>query len=112
MKFINQKRVTKTNRQDEENNIRHMIFLLFAFLLLLPGALMISTSIQASHQGSQLSDVQNQISALEREVRDLQSEIVTNTSLSEVSENAEQMGFKAPENLVYIQNETSVAQLQ
>lgn len=104
-------RSRKTLVPQNENNIRYFLMIILAFILLLPGALMVSTSIQASHQGSELSDIDTKIAGLERETRDLEADIISNTSLSEVSENSEDMGFKTPEKLIYIQQK-HVAQLQ
>lgn len=91
---------------------RYIALFLLVSAILLPGALMISSSIQASHQGSILSDIESSISEAKQDIRRLESEIITESSLSDVAKIAEEEGFVSPDELVYIQKESGVAQLQ
>jgi len=109
MKIYTSKR--KEARQQQSMS-RYIVLFLLVSAILLPGALMISSSIQASHQGSILSDIERSISEAKQDIRKLEAEIITESSLSDVAKIAEEEGFVTPDELVYIQKESGVAQLQ
>ncbi len=68
-------------------------------------------TIEVSTLGAQLAELENEETRLIKEKQELSVQLIDASSLSEIGEKAEDLGFKKPANIVYISEEEAVAKL-
>lgn len=83
------------------------IFISFLTFLFLTTILL---AVASSSNGAKLVEVEQEISRLEEENRNLKQAIVSKSSLSEVAKKAEELGFVKPEEILYLAGVKKVAQ--
>ena len=92
-------------------NSRRKLFVgILGAIFMVSGMIFISTG--ASLRGVELQELEAEISSIEAENRKLTDEIVTHTSLSEIYENQEELSYSPADNLLYLNKDTSVAQVR
>lgn len=84
----------------------YMLPVLIAF-----GIATVYLTIEAATSGAKLAELERKASELARENQKLSSEIVRQSSLKDLGERAEEMGFTKPSEVVYISDEEAVAKL-
>jgi cell division protein FtsL len=72
-------------------------------IILISGS--IFTTITYSSKGSELVSIENQISDVDRENREIKTKIIKESSLTKLGDSAEQMKMIEPENIVYLSYE-------
>lgn len=103
-------------KQQYQNSFRFsnkkIIVSAFLLLIILPVTLMVVSSIRASHTSSNLREIEDEISFIKNENRKVESEIISQSSLFDVSQNIEDFGLIKAEKVVYIQKDQNIAQLR
>lgn len=69
-------------------------------------------SIFASVKASELSDINQKISAVESHNRELSEKLISKSSLISASENSHHFGLGSERNVIYLNREVEVAQLR
>ena len=68
------------------------------------GTLTVFLGISAAGYGARLSLLERKIHELETQNKDLSQELVSSTSLQELSSKVSELGFIKPTNIVYVSN--------
>jgi hypothetical protein len=68
-------------------------------------------TIEVSTLGAQLAELEREETNLIKEKQDLSNQLVNSSSLSEMGEKAEDLGFKKPSEVIYISEKEAVAKL-
>lgn len=68
-------------------------------------------AIEASTLGAHLAKLENEESMLIKEKQEYSNQLINSSSLSGMGENAEQLGFKKPSDIIYISEKEAVAKL-
>lgn len=87
---------------------RKMPKIMVVFLVLFALAT-IFLAIESFAQGAQLVGLESKEAQIESQNEELRSQLVTSTSLSKISDEAQQMGMIVPGKLIYINGEKPVA---
>lgn len=75
-------------------------------------AVQIFFTIQASSMGAELSVLEHQSMELTRKNQELKQALVNKSSLSQVQEKAEEIGYIKPSNVLFVKQDAPVAQLR
>lgn len=103
-----------TRRSVTNKKIHFKGFQIPLFFALFIGILSISIiylSIEASTKGSILADLEYNQQQLMQENEDLTQQLITNSSLTRLSEIAEKDGFVRPQKIIYIGSQDTLAKL-
>ncbi len=73
--------------------------------------LTIYMAIQAASYGAKMKFIEDKIIKIDRENREISSQLVSGSSLGGFSEKAEELGFIKPTNILYIESLEPVAKL-
>lgn len=68
-------------------------------------------TIQTTSAGAKLVDLEEKVKSLQLENRRLSEELVHNTSLTDVEKSANELGFKKPDNTLFINSNDFVAKI-
>jgi hypothetical protein len=68
-------------------------------------------TIEVSTLGAQLAELEREEANLTKEKQNLSNQLINSSSLSEMGEKAEDLGFKKPSEVVYISEKEAVAKL-
>jgi len=68
-------------------------------------------AIEFSTLGAYVAALEKEESDLVREKQDLSNQLINSSSLSEMGEKAEELGFKKPDEVIYISEKEAVAKL-
>lgn len=71
---------------------------------------MVAVGISGSAKGLEIYALEKEIDQIQKENRKITSEIVERTSLTDLLGEAEDLGYTKPENILYLDRDTSVAQ--
>lgn len=85
-------------------------FVLLPILALFVVAIVFFT-IEMSTLGAQLVELENEEAKLIKERQKISVQLIDASSLSEIGEKAEDLGFKKPSNIIYISEKEAVAKL-
>ena len=75
------------------------------------GILTVYLTIEAATSGAKLAELERQAAEIAAENQRLSGEIVRSSSLKDLGEKAEEMGFIKPQEVVYISEKDAVAKL-
>lgn len=79
--------------------------------VVLPLLMLIIVAIGTSSKGTELTSIEAEISELETQNSALRAKIISETSLTKLSESIDEVEYKRQDNLVYLNKDSSVAQL-
>lgn len=111
----NYKRTSRKNRKavmkkkTEILGIKIPLYLLPVLIAF--GILTVYLTIEAATSGAKLAELENRAAELATENQRLSGEIVRSSSLRDLGEKAEEMGFMKPQEVVYISEKEAVAKL-
>jgi cell division protein FtsL len=80
-------------------------------VLVVFGILTVYVTIEAATSGAKLAELERRAAELSEENQRLSGEIVRSSSLRDLGEKAEEMGFSKPSEVVYISEKEAVAKL-
>jgi cell division protein FtsL len=68
-------------------------------------------TIQTTSAGAKLVDLEEQVKNLQLENRKISEELVHSTSLTDIGKSADELGFKQPDQMLYINSDDFVAKV-
>ena len=74
-------------------------------------SVLVFSSIGTSLWGVELHDIEKETLGIEAENRKITDEIVSKTSLTDIYERKDELGYKQAENIIYLNIDTAVAQV-
>lgn len=108
---------SRTKNQEQKREVKKISLLgievsvAFASLLLFLFGATIFLAIESSSQGAQLIALERDAQLLEAENRQIEAQIVSQSSLAKVAGMIEELKMVKPEKIVYLNREQPVAQL-
>lgn len=96
-------------RNTEVLGLKIPLFMLPVLIILAVATIFLT--IEAATEGAKLANLEQESRELARKNQLLEAELVSSSSLSELGEKAEELGFQKPANVVYISKEEAVARL-
>ncbi len=91
------------NKKYQEYQIRPSRTVLILLALVI--AMSVSISVISGTKGSELSDIENKISKIEDENRELESQIINESSLTNLNKKVESLGLAKPSDVVYLKDQ-------
>ena len=100
----------RKSKKNFENNTSNKL----TYVWVVVGIFIIGTvyfTIQVATSGSKLAQLERERMQLTKETQSLSSDLMQQTSLTQIGQRAEEMGFIKPDKIVYLQNQDSVADI-
>lgn len=108
-KRITRKKKVAMTKKTEIMGIKVPLFLLPALVAF--GVFTVYLTIEVATSGAKLAELERRAAELAAENQKISGEIVRSSSLKDLGEKAEEMGFSKPSGVVYISEKEAVAKL-
>lgn len=80
-------------------------------ILVIFGLATIFLTIEAATSGAKLANLEQKANLLARDNENLEQQLVTSSSLTDLGKKADELGFAKPQSVLYISNQEAVAKL-